>query len=156
MKTASLSEIKKALNSLTHAEIKDICLRLAKSRIENKELLTYLIFEADDKALFIKHVKEEVNSQFTQMHPSNLYLAKKTIRKVLKTVQKNIRFTGCRQTEVELLMHFCVTLRESGLPFQQYPVIRNIYLRQIQKIQKALETLHEDLQYDYQVQLEKL
>ncbi|MFN2396130.1 MAG: hypothetical protein ABR597_10630 [Bacteroidales bacterium] len=156
MNPATISEIKKALSNFNKDEIADLCLRLAKYRKENKELLTYLIFEADDQALFIKHVKEEIDEQFSQMNQSNFYLAKKTIRKVLRSTNKYIKFTASKQTEVELLLYFCRKLKESGLPWKEHKITRNIFERQVVKIEKAIQSLHDDLQYDYGQELEIL
>jgi hypothetical protein len=156
MKPATISEIKKALSVLTHQEISDLCLRLAKLRTENKELISYLVFNSDNPALFIQSVKLEIDHQFRQMNHSNIYLAKKTLRKVLRTVDKYIKFMGSKQIEAELLIYFCRTMKETGIPFHRYPVTENIYYRQIHKIEKALNTLHEDLQYDYGQEMEDL
>lgn len=156
MNPATISEIKRALSQLNKDEIAELCLRLAKFSKENKELLTYLIFEADDQALFIKHVKEEIDRQFRQMNHSNIYLAKKTIRKVLRNTDKYIKFAASKQVEVEILMYYCKSLKDSGLPWQKHPVTYNIFERQIAKIEKAIQSMHEDLQYDYGQELEKL
>lgn len=156
MNPASISEIKKALSTFNKDEIAELCLRLARYRKENKELLTYLIFEADDQGLFIKHVKEEIDEQFSQMNLSNFYLAKKTIRKVLRSTGKYIKFSGSKQTEVELLLYFCRKLKDSSLPWQEHKITSNIFERQVAKIEKAIQSLHEDLQFDYGQELEKL
>jgi hypothetical protein len=149
MKPATISEIKKALTVLNHQELSDLCLRLAKLRTENKELISYLVFNADNPALFIQSVKHEIDLQFSQLNHTNIYLAKKTLRKVLRTVDKYIKFMGSKQVEAELLIYFCRTMKETGIPFHRYPVTENIYYRQIHKIEKAIHTLHEDLQYDF-------
>jgi len=149
MKTATVHELKQQLLGTPSAELVDLCLRLAKYKKENKELLTYLIFEAHDEAGYIQSVKNEVEEEFTQVNQSNLYFAKKTLRKIVRIINKHIRYTGSPQATVELLIHFCKTLKESGIPIQKNPVIANLYKSQVQKINKALESLHEDLQYDY-------
>jgi hypothetical protein len=149
MSTATISEIKKAFTTLTHEEISKICLILAKYKNENKELISYLVFEADDPALFLKKAKIEIDRQFSLMSNTNVYLAKKNIRKILQTVNRYIKFNASKQMEVELLIYFCQSIKDSGLPFRKHPVTENIYLRQLAKIDKALKTLHEDLQYDY-------
>jgi hypothetical protein len=155
MKPAAISEIKSALSLLTQKELMALCVKLAGFRKENKELLTYLLFEADDQAMFIKNVKEEIQFIFSQA-ASNMYLAKKTYRKALKAVNDYIRFAGNKIIEVELLIHFCHCMNNTMNPIHEYPVTANMYQRQITKIEKALKTLHEDLQYDYGQELEKL
>lgn len=156
METAKLSEIKRALSTLTQKEIMNICVRLARYRKENKELISYLIFDENDHALFIKQVKAEIDHQFTQMSLSSIYLAKKSVRKVLSTTNKYIKFSGSKQIEVELLLHFCQCLKNSGLPYKKHPVTENLYNRQILKIKNAMLSLHADLQFDYGKILEKL
>jgi hypothetical protein len=131
------------------AEITDLCLRLAKFKKENKELLTYLIFEAHDEQRFIQSVKKEVDEQFAEINKSNLYFVKKTLRKILRNINKHIRYTGSSQVTIELLIYFCKSIQESGIPIPKNPIIANLYKGQVQKINKTLLSLHEDLQYDY-------
>jgi hypothetical protein len=130
-------------------EITELCLRLAKFKKENKELLTYLIFEAHDEQGFIQSIKKEVDEQFAEINKSNLYFVKKTLRKILRNINKHIRYTGSSQVAIELLIYFCKSIQESGIPIQKNPVIANLYKGQVQKINKTLLSLHEDLQYDY-------
>ena len=59
MKAVSISEIKKELTNLDGKTLQEICLRLAKYKLENKELLTYLLFEAHDESSYISLVKED-------------------------------------------------------------------------------------------------
>ncbi len=155
MKPATLSDIKKALTTLNHKEISELCVRLASFKKENKELLTYLLFEADNQAMYIKNVKEEIDHHFSLM-ARNIYFAKKTIRKALRLTNNYIKFAANKQTEVELLIYFCQSMNRCGLPVHDHPVTENIYNRQVLKIEKALQKLHEDLQYDYGRDLEIL
>ncbi len=83
METASLSEIKKELKVLSPQQLQEILLRLAKYKKENKELLSYLLFEAFNQQAFIQSVKEEIDEQFMHLNHSSFYLAKKTLRKAL-------------------------------------------------------------------------
>jgi len=156
MKAASLSEVKNELKTLSHIQLLDICLHLAKYKKDNKELLSYLLFEADDEASYVKSVKELITEQFNDINKSNTYFAKKTIRKILRTTAKYIKYSGSKQTEVELLLFFCKKLQMSGISMQSSVALFNLYQRQIQKIEKALATMHEDLQYDYREELEPL
>src|SRR3954454_2157987 len=84
MKTASLAEIKQKLQNLTAKEITDICLRLARFKKDNKELLAYLLFEVHNIEAYTVQVKEMMNETFKDVNTSNLYLAKKTLRKILR------------------------------------------------------------------------
>jgi len=156
METASISEIKKELKNLSPQQLQDVCIRLAKYKKENKELLSYLLFESFNEQHFIQEVKEEIDEQFTHLNRSSFYLAKKTLRKVLRTTRKYIRFSGSKQTEVELLIYFCQKMKKSDLKSRSSRVIQNMYARQVERIKKALSLMHEDLQYDYVEEVEKL
>lgn len=155
MKAATVHEIKQALMGNTAKELAELCLRLAKFKKENKELLTYLLFEANDEELYIREVQQEISSEMDQIDPGqNLYFAKKSIRKVLRMANKYIRYTGSKQAEVAILLHFCQSLKQSGIPFMKSTALNNLYQQQHKKINKALSTLHEDLQYDYRRMIE--
>jgi hypothetical protein len=156
MQTPGLSEIKKELKELGPSRLMELCLRMAKYKKENKELLGYLLFEADEPALYIKHVKEEIDLQVKDLNKSNVYYTKKSLRKILRFANKQIKFSGDKQTEAEILIHFCRVTRESGIRIKRYPVLENLYTRQLEKIRKAVSTLHEDLQYDFEKELEGL
>jgi hypothetical protein len=153
MKAASLSELKQEIATLTPKQVMDICMRLAKHKKENKELVTYLLFEAGDEKTFIRNIQSETEAQFREMNSSNLYLAKKSIRKILRTMNKFIRYSGSKETEAELRIHYCKTLVASGIPFRKSPVLLNLYNNQLNKIETAISTLHEDLQHDFRREL---
>jgi predicted CopG family antitoxin len=156
MEIASLSNIKKELKNLPPEVLQDVIKRLAKYKKDNKELLSYLLFEAYNEDEYIRQVKEEIDLEFMRLNRSSFYLAKKTIRKVLKTTKKHIRFSGKKETEIELLLYFCKKLKDSRLNYKRSRVVFNMYLTQVKRIQKVISMLHEDLQYDYREELEAL
>ncbi len=156
MKAASIKELKTELETLSSEQVFDLCLHLAKYKKENKELLTYLLFQAGDEKSYISEVKDLIAEQFDGVNKSNLYLAKKMIRKILRTSNKYIKYSGSKQTEVELLIFFCKKLKNSGIPLHANTALGNMFQRQIQKINKGMASLHEDLQYDYSVELKAL
>ncbi len=156
MKAATINEIKQELNSVAPAKLLDLCLRLAKFKKDNKELLSYLLFEAHDESAYIERVKTVIDEQFAEINHSNLYFAKKSLRKILRTTAKYIRYTGSKQAEVELLLYFCSTLLKSPIPVHKSTVLNNLYQFQLKKIAKVIATMHEDLQYDYLKELKKL
>jgi len=127
MKTATISEIKHELTQTNPSLLIDLCLKLAKFKKDNKELLTYLLFEAHDEVAFIEQVKLEIDSQFETINFSNIYFIKKTLRKILRTTSKFIRLTGSKQVEVELLLYFCKTLISKEIPITKSSVLNNIY-----------------------------
>jgi len=149
MKAATIHEIKQELNNIPPSTLAELCLRLAKFKKDNKELLTYLLFESSDLSGYIENVKKEIDEEFKELPKPNLYLTKKSLRKILRITAKQIRYTGSPQAEVELLTYFCSRIKESGIPIQNSPVLTNLYQQQLKKIQGVIDTMHEDLQYDY-------
>ena len=149
MKAASAQEIKQELRTLPPSQLVEICLRLSRFKKDNKELLTYLLFEAGDESAYIGNVKKEIDGEFEELPKPNLYLTKKSLRKVLRNTAKQIRYTGSAQAEVELLTYFCQKIRSAGIPIKDSPVLTNLYRQQLKKIRAAIATMHEDLQYDY-------
>ncbi|MAN58637.1 MAG: hypothetical protein CMC08_02245 [Flavobacteriaceae bacterium] len=156
MKPATVAQLKKELNHKTAAELLSLCLRLAKFKKENKELLTYLLFDADQEAFYITQVKEHIDEAFGQMNTTRSYFMKKSVRKILKETKKYIRYSLKKETEVELLLYFCEKLKNTKPSISKNRTLSNLYERQLALIEKKLSGLHEDLQYDYQEELRLL
>ena len=149
MKAATVHEIKQELTTLPPSRLLELCLRLAKFKKDNKELLTYLLFEETDEATYMENVKKEIDEGFEELPRPTLYLTKKSLRKILRTTAKQIRYTGSPQVEAELLTYYCAKIKRSGIPIKNSPVLVNLYEGQLKKIRTVIATLHEDLQYDY-------
>ena len=155
MTTASLAELRRAINNVPSGDLPDLCLRMARFKKENKELLSYLLFEADDEPEYIRKVKTEIDESFSELNRTTPYLTKKGIRKTLAFTNQRIRYSGQKRTEVELLIHFCKKFKKE-VPFRYNVTIKNIYLRQLQRIRKTISVLHEDLQFDYSEEIRLL
>lgn len=156
METVSLNEIKKELQEIHPKQLQELLLRLAKFKKENKELLSYLLFDAADEALFVQNCRAEIDKMFREVNRSSHIFVKKSLRKALRITNQYIKFSSSKKVEVELLIYFCKTMKENRFNRYSHPVIWNIYQRQLIRINKALESLHEDLQYDYKEEVEKL
>jgi len=156
MKAATINEIKQELQNLPAPRLAELCLRLAKFKKDNKELLTYLLFESTDLSEYIGNVKKEIDLGFEELPKPNLYLTKKSLRKVLRITSREIRYTGSPQAEVELLTYFLLKIRQSGIPIDKSPVLANLYHNQLKKVRGVIATMHEDLQYDYLRELKAL
>ena len=94
--------------------------------------------------------------QFEEINVSSLYFVKKSLRKILRLLNKYIRYTASAEAEARLLLYFCETLKSSGIPIEKNPVIKNMYQNQLKKIGKTVATMHEDLQYEYVKELDQL
>lgn len=156
MKAATVSELKKELSTRSPKELLELCLRLSRFKKENKELLTYLLYEASNEAGYVESVKNEMNREFEQINKKTFYLIKKSIRKILRNVKKYIRYSNQKETEVELLIYFCTKLKDFRPAILKNTALNNLYARQIALIRKTLPSLDEDLQYDYGMELEQL
>jgi hypothetical protein len=148
MKTEKLSEIKKELQLLNTQELINVCLRLARYKKENKELLGYLLFEASDELAFAENFKEELTLLFHQL-PAQSTSASKHLRKTLRLTTKYIRFAGSKQVEVEIMLVFCKNFLNQVSFRSSSRSITLLYGKQLEKIKKAILKLHEDLQFDY-------
>ena len=126
-----------------------LCLRLSKFKKENKELLTYLLFEAEHEEGYIETVKSEIDELFTEINTNSYFYIKKSVRKILRNLKKYIRYSGNKETEIELLLYFCQQLKDFRPSIRSNATLTNLYHRQLDFIEKKIGLLHEDLQYDY-------
>ena len=133
-----------------------MCLRLSRFKKENKELITYLLFEASDEASYVESVKREIDEQFEQVNRKSYYLFKKSVGKILRSTRKYIRYSQVKQTEVELLIYFCRKLKKISPTMHKNSGLLNLYNRQVDTIIKKVSLLHEDLQIDYESDLAEL
>ena len=156
MNSASISEIKRELQQLDADALHAICLRLAKYKKENKELLSYLLSDAHDESGYIRSIKEEMDVLFDELENRNLYIVKKMLRKILRMVNRQIKYSGLPQTELELRIYFCEKIKEAGIPLITGTVLFNLYQQQLKKIVSVLSKLPEDYQVDYAVAIEAL
>jgi hypothetical protein len=156
MKPAGVKAIKEELKIRSREELTELCLNLSKFKKENKELLTYLLFEADDENYFIQGIKEEIMTQFEEVNRKSYYYVKKSIRKILRNTKKNIRYSKKKQTEVELILFFCKMLGEFSPSIKKSIPLTNIFDREILRVKKIILSLDPDLQYDYRIEIDEL
>ena len=156
MKAVTVKKIKDELSYKNSKELIDLCLRLSKFKKENKELLTYLLFESDNEEGYIESVKEQIDNLFEQINTKSYFYIRKSVRKILTLTKKFIRYSQKKETEVELLLYFCSKLKHFTPSISRSPRLVNTFDRQIQLIKKTITALHADLQYDFQIELENL
>lgn len=157
MKSASLSDVKKELQSLDPKQLAEICITLARYKKDNKEYLDFLLFEAANKEEYITRLKEQIDEDFMLARgQGNLYYTKKTLRRVLRYINKYCKYIGEKTATIDLLIYFCIKLKKSGIPFHDSRLIVNMYEQQVKKIHMLVATLHEDLRMDYAPDLEKI
>ncbi len=149
MKAATISQLKKELVKLDHDELLDVCLRMAKFKVESKELLTYLLLNADDEVGYSNDLCDEID----QLLCAAGQIHKKTLRKVVRWMDKSLRFSGDKETELQVRIHFCRRIKTRKITFGNCRVSANMYATQLKKIDKALDKVHPDLQFDFNQQM---
>lgn len=154
MQSASLSAIKNELQHIPQEALVELCIRMAKYKKENKELLNYLLFENTNEQEYVNAIKKEMQEEFAEMNVSNMFFAKKSIRRILRTANKYIKYSGQAETEIQVLIHFCKQMKTLNIDYTKSTAMMNLYNSQLKKINKAMQTLHEDLQYDYVKEIE--
>jgi hypothetical protein len=157
MKSATVNELRKELKESDPDVVRELCLKLIKYKKENKELATYALFEAHDEHAYVKNITSEVEELFLEIpRGGNTYYIKKTLRKILRFANRQIRYSGNKISELEIRIFFCQEMNKARVPKNSGTVIGNLYDQQIKKINTILDSLEEDLQADYQSQLEQI
>ncbi|PID70998.1 MAG: hypothetical protein CR985_01985 [Flavobacteriales bacterium] len=73
MNTATVKQLKETLEYHSKEDLLQLCLELAKFKTENKEPLTYSLFEADNEPAFIASVKAEIDQLFSEINTKSYY-----------------------------------------------------------------------------------
>tara|TARA_R110002049_G_scaffold117704_2_gene271327 strand:- start:2842 stop:3312 length:471 start_codon:yes stop_codon:yes gene_type:complete len=156
MKAVSVVTIRKELKHLSSDELTELCLRLSRFKKENKELLTYLLFESHNESGYIESVKTYMDEEFERINRDSYFYIRKSVRKILRNAKKYVRYSQKKETEAELLLYFCKKLKDFKPSIKRSTQLQNMYDRQILLSKKIISNLHEDLQYDYNLMLEDL
>jgi hypothetical protein len=156
MKASSIKEIKSELSSLSAESLQDLCLLLARFKKENKELLSYQLFEAHDEEGYVQKAKETLDESFENLNIQSTYIAKKQLRKIIRIAAKFSKYSDEKTTEITLYLYITEKMIASGWKIQNSHQINNLYLSLIKKIKAGIATLHEDLQYDFEKQLDRI
>ncbi len=155
MEKYSLNDLKKELSHLDKTEVIDLCLKLTKFKRENKEYISYLVYNADNKTAFTLEIKHEIDNLLQEAkEKESPYLIKKSLRKTLRLINKYIKIIGDKSVAIELLIYFCSHVKKHELLKSRNSVLYNLYNMQTKKINTLIRTLHEDLQGDFLKELE--
>jgi N-methylhydantoinase B/oxoprolinase/acetone carboxylase alpha subunit len=156
MKSPSITQLEKELRTLEPKKILEICVRLAKHKKENKELLAYLLFDSNNEKTYIEDAKKEIDALFYDINRKTSYTTKKGLQKIVRNMNKLIKYSKSKTTELEIRIYFCRKVRSSRINLDSSAVISNLYYREMEKIRTIFSKLHEDLQLDYRNDLEEL
>lgn len=156
MKAATIKQLKDELKHQDRENLEALVLRLSRFKAENKELLTYLLFEAHNEAAFVHAIKKELDEDFNQINTASPFYVKKSLRKMIRKIRKYSRYSNHKETEVELFLYFSRQLKNHPAKLLNYNNLLKIYLQQLATIKNKLPKLHEDLQYDFKMELDEL
>jgi hypothetical protein len=73
----------------------------------------------------------------------------------LRQVKRYIRYSKKKETEAELLIYFCLQLKELRPSYKRNTVLTNMFNKQKELALKAISKLHEDLQYDFKLTIDE-
>lgn len=156
MKTASIKQIQEELKLLESKELHNIIIKLARFKKDNKELLTYLLFEAGDEAGYVNYIKESIDEEFDKINFDSFFYIKKSLRRILKQTKLNIKYSPIKETEVSLLLYFCQKCFDIKPDIHENIPTLNIVHRELNSLHFKIKSLHPDLQLDYLKLLEAL
>ncbi|MFZ1456022.1 MAG: hypothetical protein WAT46_08265, partial [Saprospiraceae bacterium] len=125
MKAATLHQIKKELETIAPQKLMALTLRLIKFKTENKELISYLLFDDFDQAGYISDIKYEVTESLSNIKSLSPYLVKRALRKALKVITKYSKYMGSKDAEAELLIHFCNHVYNQGISRHTHKTVLN-------------------------------
>lgn len=150
-----LSDLKKELLELSKPELIQLCLRVAKLKRENKELLAYLIYDVDDPLFYAQKLKPEIKEVFNQPFQHPYYLTK-SIRKAMRLITKYYRFTSNKQGETELLIYLVEEFHQTWRYEYRYQALGKVIFRCLEKAQSNLNKIAEDFKADFEQPISEL
>ena len=107
MKISSLQEVKQELLEQEPKKLVELCISLAKYKKDNKEYLTYLLFQAHNEEAYVEQVKTETDQLFSELQEQkNLYYIKKGLRRILRTLNKYCKYLDDKKNATEVHLYF--------------------------------------------------
>jgi hypothetical protein len=157
MNVSTLQELKLELLELSQKEVTELCISLAKYKKDNKEYLSYLLFQSHNSKGFMEQVKAETDESFAELQEQkNLYYIKKGLRRILRILNKYCKYMGDKAGTAEVQLYFIRKIKEGGIPIHESARLENLFNAQVKKIRSLTASLHEDLQADYIRELEEI
>lgn len=153
MHPASIDTIKTELKQLPPRQVLDLLLRLTRFKKENKELLTYILFESADEAGYIGQIKKELSEELEKIDGLPAYQFKKQFRKIQRKINKPIKYMGNKHSTAELYLHMIQLIDGKKKTIFIRSFLDKMLAQYITKLEKILPVLHEDLAADIRRQL---
>jgi hypothetical protein len=134
----------------------ELLLRLARFKKENKELLTYILFESANEHEYVEQVKKEISEEMEEIDGLPGYQYKKQFRKIQRKINKPIKYIGNKSATAELYLHMVRMI--SGKKKNNYlaTFLNKSAEQYISKIEKLLPGIEDDLAADLRKQLKQI
>lgn len=155
METPKLNTLKKELQQLSAPELVTHLTRIAKFKTENKELLNFLLFYQENTDDYANEIKNIIKESFEELNYSD-YTKIKQIRKLVRIINKHLKFMADKKQEAELLLFFCNQFIDKNIYRTKLKALNTIFIRQFSRISKCIDKLESDFQFDYNRELENL
>jgi len=150
-----IHDLKKELITRPQKELVELCLSMAKLKTENKEMLSYLLFDSDNPLDYAIRLKDVINEQFETLN-QHYYYSTKMLRKTLRLINKYSRFTKFKQGEIELLLCFAQAYTNQISADTKHQPLLGLQYRSLTKARQLIGKLHEDLISDYSIEYNKV
>ncbi|MBT8287735.1 MAG: hypothetical protein KJO00_06930, partial [Bacteroidia bacterium] len=131
-------------------------LKMSRFKLETKELLTYLVFESENEQAYVESVKAFITHEIGSIEYKKYYYIKKSIRRILRQTKRYIRYSKIKESEAEILIHFCSEVLKIKPSISKNKMLTNMYRKQLEMAQKAILKLHDDLQFDFNSTIDDL
>ena len=73
MNVVSVPDLRKKIKYIDRQNLENLCLRLARYKIENKELITYFLFESQNEFEYVIGIKRIIDKYFDEIKTANYY-----------------------------------------------------------------------------------
>lgn len=156
MHSATIDTIKTELKQLPPKQVLELLLRLARFKKENKELLTYILFESANEDEYVAQVKNEITEEMGEIDGLPGYQFKKQFRKIQRKINKPIKYMGNKSSTAELYLHMVRMISEKKKTSYLAPFLEKSVQQYISKIEKILPGIEDDLAADLRKQLNQL
>jgi hypothetical protein len=147
--------LKRELNEKNQKELIEICIGLAKLKIENKEMLTYLLFDSENPLSYAEKLKVEISNHFSELN-FHYYYSTKSLRKTIRLILKYSRFTKFKQGEIELLLHFSKKFNDNIPQNTSHLPLLGLQFRCLKKAHALIQKTHPDFYADYSLEYNEI
>ncbi|RYZ88964.1 MAG: hypothetical protein EOP04_08105 [Proteobacteria bacterium] len=94
--------------------------------------------------------------EFAGVNTKSVYITKKNLRRIIRIANQFMKYSDDPETPVQILLFICVEINKLPVNFSRSTSLSNILSATRNRLLKQIESLHEDLQYEYKREFQKL